>query len=84
MSNCLGGYHNRYIQAPILINPNWELEFHVHTYAFQLTLGAILVENLTCKIDQPIMYSSRLLNFANKLYYYKNNGFSYGVCLTKI
>jgi hypothetical protein len=21
---------NRYIQAPILINPNWELEFHVH------------------------------------------------------
>jgi hypothetical protein len=21
---------NRYIQVPILINPNWELEFHVH------------------------------------------------------
>jgi hypothetical protein len=25
---------NRYIQAPIFINPNWELEFHVHTNAF--------------------------------------------------
>jgi hypothetical protein len=24
---------NRYIQAPIFIIPNWELEFHVHTYA---------------------------------------------------
>jgi hypothetical protein len=23
---------NQYIEAPILINPNWELEFHVHTY----------------------------------------------------
>jgi hypothetical protein len=21
---------NRYIQVPILISPNWELEFHVH------------------------------------------------------
>jgi len=24
---------NQYVQAPILISPNWELEFHVHTYA---------------------------------------------------
>jgi hypothetical protein len=24
---------NLYIQVPILISPNWELEFHVHTYA---------------------------------------------------
>jgi hypothetical protein len=24
---------NQYIQAPILISHNWELEFHVHTYA---------------------------------------------------
>jgi hypothetical protein len=22
---------NQYIQAPIFINPNWELGFHVHT-----------------------------------------------------
>jgi hypothetical protein len=26
----------------ILISPNWELEFHVHTNESQLTLGAIL------------------------------------------
>jgi len=24
---------NWYIQAPIFISPNWELEFHVHTNA---------------------------------------------------
>jgi hypothetical protein len=24
---------NLYIQTPILISPNWELQFHVHTYA---------------------------------------------------
>jgi hypothetical protein len=24
---------NQYAQAPILISPNWELEFHVHTSA---------------------------------------------------
>jgi hypothetical protein len=25
---------NWYVQAPILITPNWELEFHLHTNAF--------------------------------------------------
>jgi hypothetical protein len=29
---------NWYIQALILINPNWELEFHVHIDAFQLVI----------------------------------------------
>ncbi len=24
---------NQYVQAPILISPNWELEFYVHTNA---------------------------------------------------
>jgi hypothetical protein len=33
---------NQYIQTPYLISPNWELEFHVHTYTFQLTVGTIL------------------------------------------
>jgi hypothetical protein len=36
------GIKNQYIQAPILINPNWEQEFHVHTNASQLAIGAIL------------------------------------------
>jgi hypothetical protein len=48
---------NRYIQAPILINPNWELEFHVHTYAFELAIGAILAHNPTNNIDQPKLYT---------------------------
>jgi hypothetical protein len=34
---------NQYVQAPILNNPNWELEFHVHHInASQLAVGAIL------------------------------------------
>jgi hypothetical protein len=33
---------NKYIQAPLLISPNWELEFHVHTNASWLIVGAIL------------------------------------------
>jgi hypothetical protein len=51
---------NLYIQAPILINPNWELEFHIHPYASQLTVGAILAHNLIGKFDQPVMYASKL------------------------
>jgi glutathionyl-hydroquinone reductase len=31
--NAWGEIKNWYIQTHILINPNWELEFHVHTYA---------------------------------------------------
>jgi hypothetical protein len=33
---------NWYIQAPILINHNWELEFHVHIDVSQLVIRAIL------------------------------------------
>jgi hypothetical protein len=53
---------NWYIQAPTLINPNWELEFHAHIDASQLVVRAILAQNPIGKINQPIMYSSRLLN----------------------
>ncbi len=42
MSNHLGGYQELIIQAPILISPKRVLEFHVHIYAFQLAIGAIL------------------------------------------
>jgi len=42
---------NCYIQVPILINPNWELEFDVHTNASHLTIRAILTQNPTGKID---------------------------------
>jgi hypothetical protein len=59
---------NRYIQTPILINPNWELEFHVHIDASQLIVEAILAQNPTSKFDQHVMYSSRLLNYAKRNY----------------
>jgi hypothetical protein len=44
-----------------LISPNWELEFHVHTYASRLAIGAILAQNPIGKFDEPVMYASILL-----------------------
>jgi hypothetical protein len=49
---------NQYIQAPLLISPNWELEFHVHIDASQLAVGVVLAHNPTCKINQYVIYSS--------------------------
>ncbi len=46
---------NWHAQAPILISPNWDLEFHVHTDASQLAIGAIFAQNPTSKFDQPVM-----------------------------
>ncbi len=54
---------NRYIQVLILINPYWELEFHVHMDASHLATGAILAQNLIGKIYQLFISSSRLLNY---------------------
>jgi hypothetical protein len=76
---------NRYIQSPIFINPNWELEFHIHTYASQIAARAILAQNPIGKIDQLIMYSLRLLNYVEKNYTtIESLGSSYGLCLTQI
>jgi hypothetical protein len=33
------------MEAPILIPPNWQLEFHVHIYASLLEVGAMLAQN---------------------------------------
>jgi hypothetical protein len=60
--------NNWYIQVPILINPKWELEFHLHTSASQLIIGEMLTHNPIHKIDQPIMYSSRLFKFVERNY----------------
>ncbi len=60
--------NNQYIQAPIFINPNWELEIHVHINAFQLVVRAILAQKPICKINQHVIYSLRQFNFANKNY----------------
>ncbi len=54
----------KYIETSILISPNWEVEFHVHTNASLLVMGAMLSQNITWKSDQPIVYAYRLLNRA--------------------
>jgi hypothetical protein len=58
----------KYIEAVILISPNWQVEFHVHTYASLLAMGAMLSMNVAGKSDQPIMYVFRLLNIKKKNY----------------
>jgi len=58
----------QYTMAPILIPPRWDLEFHVHSDASNLAVGAMLAQNPTGKSDQPIVYASRLLNSAEKNY----------------
>jgi hypothetical protein len=54
----------KYIEAPIIIPPKWDVEFHVHTYASLLTMGALLAQNIIGESDQPIVYAFRLLNSA--------------------
>jgi hypothetical protein len=44
------------------------MEFHVHTYALNLVVEAMLAQNPIRKCDQPIIYTSRLLNNAKKNY----------------
>jgi hypothetical protein len=56
------------MEAPIIISPNWELEFCVHTYASLLAVGAMLAQNPTGKYDQPRVYAFELLNKAKHNY----------------
>jgi hypothetical protein len=56
------------MEAPILIPPNWQLEFHVHTNASLLAVGAMLADNPIGKYDHFIVYASRLLNKAKQNY----------------
>ena len=58
----------RYQNAPILIGVDWKLEFHVHTDASDIAVGAMLAKNPTGKTDQPIAYASCLLTKAEKKY----------------
>jgi hypothetical protein len=59
---------NIYIDAPMLISPNWQVEFHVHTNASLLVIGVMLSQNLTRKNDRLVVYASRLLNIAKQNY----------------
>ena len=58
----------RYQNAPFLIGVDWKLECHVHTDASDIAVGAMLAQNPTRKIDQPIAYASRLLSKVEKNY----------------
>jgi len=44
MSNYMGEKmsKNRYMDAPILITPKWDLEFHIHIDASNFVVGATL------------------------------------------
>ena len=48
----------RYQNAPILIGVDWNLEFHVHTDASDIAVGAMLAQNPIGKTDQSIAYAS--------------------------
>jgi hypothetical protein len=50
------------METPILIPPNWQLEFHMHIDAYLLVVGAMLTQNPIGKYDQPIIYAFKLLN----------------------
>jgi hypothetical protein len=54
----------KYVEAPILIFPNWDVEFHVHTGIF-ISYRCHVSIDLTRKHDQPIIYASILLNNVN-------------------
>ena len=58
----------QYQNASILIGFDWKLEFHVHTYASDIAVGAMLAQNPTGKTDPPIAYASRLLSKAENNY----------------
>jgi len=56
------------MDAPILISSHWDLEFHVHTNASNMAIGAMLAQNPTEKCDQLIVYASQLLNHIKRNY----------------
>ncbi len=58
----------KYIEALILISPNWQVEFHVHIDVSLLVVGAMLSQNVTRKGDQPIVYAFKLLNKTKQNY----------------
>jgi hypothetical protein len=58
----------KYMDTLTFITPKLDMEFHVHTYASNLVVGAMLVQNPTEKCDQPIAYASKFLNNAKKNY----------------
>ena len=70
-TECKNAYQyikTRYQNAPILIGVDWKLEFHIHTDASNIAVGAMLAQNPTGETNQPIAYALRLLNKVEKNY----------------
>ncbi len=38
---------HKYLDAPILVTPKWDMEFHIHTDASNLVVVAMLTQNPT-------------------------------------
>ncbi len=56
------------MEVLILITPNWEKEFHVHTNASNSVVGVMLAQNMDGKCDQLIAYALRLLSTMERSY----------------
>jgi hypothetical protein len=54
--------------APILIFPNWEIEFHVHVDASSISLGVILAQPGEGNMDHPIYFSNQKIFQAKRNY----------------
>jgi hypothetical protein len=54
--------------TPILVYPNWEVEFHIHVDASGIALGAILAQPGEGNMDHSIYFSSRKLSQAERNY----------------
>jgi hypothetical protein len=52
------------MDAQILISPHWDIEFHVHTFAYNLVVKFMLSQNFIEKCDQLITSTSKLFNNA--------------------
>lgn len=69
--NCQSAFEElkrRLCSAPILKEPDWTKEFHLHTDASQTAVEAVLAQPGAEGIDLPVYYASRLLNAAERNY----------------
>ena len=56
------------VSAPILVFPNWNIEFHVHVDTSGITLGAVLAQPGEGNLDHPVYFDSRKLSQAEHNY----------------
>jgi hypothetical protein len=52
----LGDDETKYMEAPVLIAPHWDKEFHVHIDISNVAIGAMLTQNINNRCDQLIRY----------------------------